>query len=342
MTSVPPPGSGQPPDASPGEHEQPPSVAVAGAPAAAAPDGSRPISRWSCPALRRSTRRSPIPPAARRSRLRALGRDGWRPWTAWVALVAGFGATIVGGIIVAIVAASMGESIEDPSPGVNIGLTFFQNVSLIGAAMIFATIAGRPTGADFGLVKTSIGRAIGLLLAVWVGFYVVSAIWVAALSLDERQTLPDELGVSGSTLNLVLVVVLITVIAPLGEELFFRGYFFGSLRNWKGFLPAAIITGAVFGAIHIGSSPLGFTVPLAFFGFGLCLLYEKTGSLYPCIALHAMNNAIALGFTQKWGWEIAPIMVGAVIGSLSVAWLLARVLGERAPGGPRPMPQPAA
>jgi membrane protease YdiL (CAAX protease family) len=273
---------------------------------------------------------------------RAPGRAGWRPWTAWAAIAAGFGATIIGGMIVAIVAASMGASIEDPSPGVNIGLTCFQDICLIGAALIFATMAGRPTGGDFGLRRTALGRAIGLLLAVWVGFYAVSAIWVAALSLNERQTLPDELGVSGSTLNLVLVVVLITVVAPLGEELFFRGYFFGALRNWKGFLPAAIVTGAVFGAIHIGSSPLGFTVPLAVFGFGLCLLYERTGSLYPCIALHAANNAIALGVSQKWSWEIAPIMVGAVIASLSVAWLLARVLGERAPGGPRPMAQPAS
>jgi membrane protease YdiL (CAAX protease family) len=257
------------------------------------------------------------------------GRAGWRPWTAWAAIIAGFGMTLVGALVVAIVAATFGASISHPSPGVNIGLTLFQNIALIGSALIFSTLAGRPRADDFGLRRPPLPLAIGLLLAIWVGFYVISAIWMTALGLDEHQTLPDELGAHDSALNLALVVVLITVIAPLGEELFFRGFFFGALRNWKGWLPAAIITGIVFGAIHIGSAPIGFTVPLAFFGFGLCLLYQRTGSLYPCIALHALNNSVAFGLTQKWTWEIAPTMVGALIASLAIARLLAGALGGR-------------
>jgi len=260
---------------------------------------------------------------------RAAGRAGWRPWTAPAAILTGLGLTIFGGMIVALVTAATGGSVSDPSPGVNIGLTFFQNLALVAAALFFARLAGRPTGADFGLRRAPIGRCIGLVLAVLVGFYVFSLGWGTALHLDERQTLPDELGVGGSTLNLVLVVVIITILAPIGEELLFRGYVFGALRNWKGWLPAAIVTGLVFGAIHIGSAPIGFTVPLAVFGFGLCVLYQRTGSLYPCIALHALNNSVALGLTQKWTWEIAPTMVGAVIASLTIAWLLARALGSR-------------
>jgi membrane protease YdiL (CAAX protease family) len=264
---------------------------------------------------------------------RVAGRAGWRPWTAWAAIAAGFGVTIFGGMVVAIIAATMGASISNPSPGVNIGLTFFQNLCLVGAALFFARLAGRPAAPDFGLRRPErLAAAVGLLLGVWASFYAFSAVWVAALGLDERQTLPDELGIQDSTFNLALVVVLITVVAPLGEELFFRGYFFGALRNWKGWMPAAIVTGLVFGAIHIGSAPIGFTVPLAAFGFGLCVLYQRTGSLYPGIALHALNNSVALGLTQKWTWEIAPTMVGAVVASLSVAWLLARALGGRVPG----------
>jgi len=282
----------------------------------------------------------PQPPADAGAR---RGQAGWRPWTAWTAILAGFGATIVGGLFVAIIAATMGADIEDPSPGVNIGLTFFQNASLIGAALLFAHLAGPPRGRDFGLRPTAVWRAIGLLVAVWVGFYFVSAAWVAGLGLDERQTLPDELGVDGSTLNLILVIVLITMVAPLGEELFFRGYFFASMRNWKGFWPAAIITGLVFGAIHIGSAPIGFTVPLAFFGFGLCLLYQHTRSLYPCIALHALNNSVALGATQKWSaLEILALMALAPVAALALARLLAQLLDGRADRLAPPLAQPAA
>jgi len=261
------------------------------------------------------------------------GSAGWRPWTAWAALLTGFGITVMGGVIVAIAATAMGGSASDPSAGVSLGLTFFQNFALIGAALFFATMVGRPRAQDFGLRRPRLGSAFGLLLAVWAGFFVFSGAWVTLLGLDEPQTLPDELGAKDSALNLALVIVLICVIAPIGEELFFRGYFFRALRNWKGWLPAAVITGLVFGAIHIGSAPIGYTLPLAFFGFGLCLLYERTGSLYPCIALHALNNSVAFGLTQKWSWEIAPTMVGAVIASLTIARLIARALGDRDESG---------
>ena len=41
-------------------------------------------------------------------------------------------------------------------------------------------------------------------------------------------------------------------------------------------------------------------VPLAALGFGLCLLYRATGSLYPCIAAHSLNNSIAFGSLESW------------------------------------------
>jgi hypothetical protein len=108
---------------------------------------------------------------------------------------------------------------------------------------------------------------------------------------------------------------------------FFRGYFFTALRNWHGVWPAAIITGLTFGGIHAGSAPVGYLVPLAVFGFGLCLLYWRTGSLYPCIALHCLNNSIAFGVTQSWNWQIPLVMAG----SLTVIGLVMLAVGDRTP-----------
>jgi membrane protease YdiL (CAAX protease family) len=204
-------------------------------------------------------------------------------------------------------------------------------------ALLFARLAGRPTAVDFGLRRPPLLRAVVLLVVVWFGFYAISALWVLALGINDHQELPDRLGADQGTLNLLAVVVLITVVAPLGEELFFRGYFFGALRNWRGVWPAAIGTGLVFGAIHAGSAPVGFLVPLAFFGFGLCLLYHYSGSLYPGIALHALNNSIALGAALNWSWEIPVTMVGSTLGALAIAAALARALGAQ-PRGPAPAP----
>ena len=269
------------------------------------------------------------------------GRDGWPPWLSIAGFAAGYSTTIVVGLVVLVIAGAFGASAKDPPPGVNIGLTVGQNLALVGAAYFFAMLSGRPAAADFGLRPAPLKRSVKLLVAVWIGFFALSAIWAAALGLDERQTLPDELGANGALINALAVIVLVTVIAPLGEELFFRGFFFGALRNWHGPVLAALLTGALFGGIHAGSSPVGYLVPLAFFGIGLCLLYELTGSLYPPIALHALNNSIALGANLKYSvGVIVAMMIGSTIVSLLVARLLAKVIGKRRPGQPASVPAP--
>jgi uncharacterized protein len=128
----------------------------------------------------------------------------------------------------------------------------------------------------------------------------------------------------------------VTVVAPVGEELFFRGYFFGALRNWRGVWPAAIITGLVFGAIHLGSAPVGQLVPLAVLGVGLCLLYAWSGSLYVPITLHAFNNGLAFGVGEGWSpGVVIGTMLGAAVVSVAVAAGIGRVLGTGSRRVPR-------
>jgi uncharacterized protein len=235
----------------------------------------------------------------------------WPPWTAPLALVAGLTATLFGATVIGGIAAVAGAKVSDPPPGVQIGSLLFQDLALIGAALAFARLASHPRPWHFGLRRTRLGLAVGWLLAVWVGFFVFTGIWINALGIHQRDQLPKELGVDRSTTALVVVTFLVTVMAPIAEEFFFRGYFFTALRAWKGPWVAAVITGVVFGAIHGGSAPLGYLVPLSLFGFGLCLLYWRTGSLYPCMSLHALNNSLALGVSQHWGWQIPVVMLAA-------------------------------
>jgi membrane protease YdiL (CAAX protease family) len=86
--------------------------------------------------------------------------------------------------------------------------------------------------------------------------------------------------------------VIIIIVAPLCEEFFFRGFLYRILRGRLGLWPAVVINGSLFGAVHLTSGgPLAVAV-IAPLGFLLCLVYERSGSLYPCIALHALNNSI--------------------------------------------------
>lgn len=271
--------------------------------------------------------RHPPPRPATRQPNATRGAAGWPWWSSFAVLFSAF-ATV--SIVAAIVAVASGDAktLSDPSPGVNLVITVFQDLVFIGAAIGMAFLIGRPTAADFGLVRPPrIGKALRVLLAVWGGFFAFGAAWVSALNLHEKQELPERLGADGSTLNALGVIVLITVLAPLAEEILFRGYIYGSLRNLRGVWPAAIVTGVLFGLVHAGSAPAGFLVPLGIFGFGLCLLREFGGSLYPCMALHALNNSIALGSTLHYDWQIPVMMVGSVVAVLALATLLARLLG---------------
>jgi uncharacterized protein len=79
----------------------------------------------------------------------------------------------------------------------------------------------------------------------------------------------------------------------------------------------------VFGAIHVASAPAVFLLPLGILGFMLCIVRWRTGSLLPCIALHAINNALAFGVTESWSaGAILLLGAGAVAATMLAGWAL--------------------
>jgi hypothetical protein len=162
------------------------------------------------------------------------------------------------------------------------------------------------------------------IFALYVAFITFTAIWQAFVEIEEDTDLLRDLGADRSDLLLVLAAILVTVVAPLIEEFLFRGFIFRALMNSWGPWLGAIVTGVLFGAIHLGSSPPGALVPLGFFGFGLCLLYWRTRSLYPCIAVHAINNSIAFGTLNDWTWEILLLLPASLAVCAAVCALVAR------------------
>ncbi len=232
----------------------------------------------------------------------------------------------VGGLVVDGPALALGAKITSSHtpPGLSIADTFVQDVAFVLVAVFFAQLGGRAVGAwQFGLRRPRGGwrSAAGLVLVLLVAYIALSAVWSAITNPPEEELL-KQLGSKEGTALLVLSAGLTCVVAPICEELLFRGFIFTALRNWRGTLPAAVITGLVFGGVHYGSAPALDLVPLAGLGFGLCLLYRYTGSLYPCIVTHSLNNSLAFSSLESWGWQAPVLIVAALvaIGAVVVAF----------------------
>jgi membrane protease YdiL (CAAX protease family) len=211
------------------------------------------------------------------------------------------------------------------------------DLGFVLAAVYLAQLRGRPRLADFGFRRVPPVFAVGAVVAAAIAYYVVTAIYASVFHLHGGDKLPSELGVTKSTAALIAAAVFVCAIAPMAEEFFFRGFVFGALRRWRiviggrelGTWVAAVITGILFGLAHTGSASPQYLAPLGFLGFVLCLLRWRTGSLYPGMALHSVNNSLALGINQlHWG---APAIVGLIAASIAVIGAITGPLGARSP-----------
>jgi membrane protease YdiL (CAAX protease family) len=261
--------------------------------------------------------------------------NDWPVWTGFVALLAALVLAAVGGLIVDIPAVIAGVKVS-PShtpPGLELADTAAQDVVFVLTAVLFAQLGGRTVRSwQFGLRPTPWRRAIVSIVLLFVAFLLFAAVWIAVLDRFgvnvEKEKLLEQLGANEGAALLALSALLTTVIAPICEEMLFRGYIFAALSKWRGWLPGAAITAVLFGGVHAGSAPVEDLVPLAALGFLLCALYRYTRSLYPCIAAHSLNNSFAFGQLERWGWQTPALMAGALatIGLLALIMRRAGVI----------------
>jgi uncharacterized protein len=143
-------------------------------------------------------------------------------------------------------------------------------------------------------IRRAVPKDFGIALLTLLVYYIGAGLFAQYVLQPEQEDIGGELGVGDPNLLIAISAVLvIAVLAPVTEELFFRGFVFAGLRSRWSLWPAALAVGLIFGIVH---APTGLTavVPLAGLGVALCWLYDRTGSLWPCVAAHVLNNSLAL------------------------------------------------
>jgi uncharacterized protein len=246
----------------------------------------------------------------------------WPAWYAPVSFVAAFAVLLV--LVAPLYALAGDDAADDPPAWMVIVATLVQSVVFVGVALLFASMTRRPRSWHFGLRRTHFWPAVGWAALGLLSFYVFAAVYAALVQPDVEQSVARDLGADEGTAGLILAGVMVIAVAPVAEEFFFRGFFYGALRSRLAVIPAAAIDGVVFGLLHFeGEDAALILPPLAVLGLVFCLVYERTGSLYPVIGLHALNNSVAYG-VQADAWEVSVVLGPLVIAACALAPRLTR------------------
>ncbi|MEK9659692.1 MAG: CPBP family intramembrane glutamic endopeptidase [Chloroflexota bacterium] len=173
-------------------------------------------------------------------------------------------------------------------------VTLLTQASLLGAAL-WRGPGVRAAGALVGPERLGTGRLVGwgvfgLLSSLGAGAtyaLVAGYLWEGLVP----PPLPEQLEFAAPA-GLVFVLVVLT--APLVEELFFRGFVCAGLAGRWGWPQAGLASAALFAASH-GS--VGVAGPAFCAGLVFAWLTRRTGSVWPAILAHTLQNALAFGLT---------------------------------------------
>lgn len=177
------------------------------------------------------------------------------------------------------------------SPGGRILAAFALEAMLVIPAWILGPRKYGGGWAVLGLRPFPFGRSAALASASLAFIMVVNAIW----ELQRRRLgwpgQPSYLPLFGEGLRgLGLALFLGAGVAPVAEEILFRGYLFAGLRARLGLGWALVASAAVFSLAHLVP---GVLPPIFFTGIVLAVVFEGSNSLWPCIAVHSTLNALA-------------------------------------------------
>jgi membrane protease YdiL (CAAX protease family) len=163
---------------------------------------------------------------------------------------------------------------------------------------------GRLALQALGFRKTNIGRMIGWVIVLMLAIYGINILYsylIATLHLNIQTN--DQVLLAESKyapLSVYASLLVATFIAPICEEIFFRGFLFMGLKRGMPIGWAIVISALLFAIAH--GDPGSFIILFAI-GLALAFLRWRTQSLWPAVLLHTVNNGLGalLIALSMWG-----------------------------------------
>lgn len=204
-------------------------------------------------------------------------------------------------IVAAATAGELVVAVDEGSKTVQV-LLVGSLVGAIACAFIFWTVRvvrGQSLSA-LGFVRSPLRNVVPvvvLLVASYLPLGVVNWLWLQLLEAilgeappqQEAVRLAQEAGLGGDPLDVASIWLMAVVVAPVTEEVIFRGFLHGLLRDRYGFWWGAVISAVFFSLLHPPA-----VLPIFCVGLILSFVYERTGSLPYSMLFHALFNGVQL------------------------------------------------
>lgn len=185
------------------------------------------------------------------------------------------------------------------TPAVLIASMIFQFL-IMGMVLAFVTWRVKISewlGLRWRLWPLAIPIAIVTLFAMW---FLMGGLALAgwnkwleeSLGIESMQEAVKVFQEVKDPLVIALMAVTAVIVAPLAEEVVFRGYLYPAAKRFCGPAGAIVFSSLVFAAAHGHVVAL---LPLFILAVVLCLIYEFTGSIWSCMAVHFLFNAATVG-----------------------------------------------
>lgn len=168
-------------------------------------------------------------------------------------------------------------------------LVIIQLTFLLPVLLIFAWRRIGWGALGFGRFEWStLGIGCGLLVASYAVIVVHNVVlWLLGIETQGQEITQ----LFGSLESPVWFFIVGAILAPLVEEIFFRGFLFQGFRARYGWIPGMLISSAIFGVAHLDPVAL---IPTFILGCVLAYLYHRSNSVWPPVILHMLVNSMGL------------------------------------------------
>ena len=165
----------------------------------------------------------------------------------------------------------------------------FEFILLIPIAIIFAI--RKVAWVELGLrrfERNALALGCGLLVGTYILVIINNLIMVALGVVTQADTIINMLGEIDSPFLFAFVTV---IVAPVTEELFFRGFLFKGLREKYGWVNALMFSSLIFAIFH---GQIATLIPTFLLGALFAYMYQRTESIFPGMLLHFTVNSMGV------------------------------------------------